>query len=86
NPSVKFALELKKKTLIIEISDNGKGIDPEIGSKIFVPNFTTKEKGSGIGLSIAKHGIEHAGGKIWYESELGVGTTFFIELQRFLPG
>ena len=64
----------------MRIKYNGNGIKEEIRSKVFVPNFTTKESGSGIGLAIAKHGIEHAGGKIWFESQEGKGTSFFIEL------
>lgn len=65
--------------LLLEVSDNGPGIDEAIQSKIFVPNFSTKETGSGIGLAIAKHGIEHAGGKIYFETS-SKGTSFFIEL------
>ncbi|AFM04338.1 histidine kinase,HAMP domain-containing protein,histidine kinase [Bernardetia litoralis DSM 6794] len=68
------------KTIIIYIRDNGKGIDDEAAKKLFIPNFTTKSTGSGIGLSVAKRGIEHAGGKIWFETEHYFGTTFFIEL------
>jgi len=49
---------------------------------VFIPNFTTKRAGSGIGLGIAKHGIEHSGGKIWFETEDGKGTTFYIELPK----
>jgi len=75
-------LTKSKKKALLEIRDNGSGIDESIRSKIFVPKFTTKETGSGIGLAIAKHGIEHAGGKIWFESEVKEGTSFFIELQR----
>jgi signal transduction histidine kinase len=63
----------------IAIKDNGTGIPEEAQSKVFVPNFSTKETGSGIGLAIAKHGIEHAGGTIWFESS-EEGTTFHIEL------
>ena len=48
--------------------------------KIFVPNFTTKESGSGIGLSVARRGIESAGGRVWFDTQAGVGTTFYIEL------
>jgi nitrogen fixation/metabolism regulation signal transduction histidine kinase len=76
-------VELKRinhNKLLIEVTDNGSGIPENIRDKIFMPNFTTKESGSGIGLAIAKHGIEHAGGKIWFETVLGKGTTFFIEL------
>ncbi|WP_338793422.1 ATP-binding protein [Bernardetia sp. Wsw4-3y2] len=68
------------KTILIYIRDNGKGIDEETAKKLFIPNFTTKSTGSGIGLSVAKRGIEHAGGKIWFETEPYFGTTFFIEL------
>ncbi len=71
---------IDNRKLLLEIKDNGPGIDPDIHSKIFVPNFSTKDTGSGIGLAIAKHGVEHAGGKIWFETILGEGTSFFIEL------
>ncbi len=64
---------------LIEVRDYGSGIDESIHNKIFIPNFTTKESGSGIGLAVAKHGVEHAGGKIWFESHQQ-GTSFFIEL------
>lgn len=68
----------------IKIKDNGKGIPEEIQDKIFLPNFSTKKDGTGIGLAIAKHGIEHAGGKIWFESEDNSGTTFYIELPQVI--
>jgi nitrogen fixation/metabolism regulation signal transduction histidine kinase len=68
------------KTILLYIRDNGRGIDEETAKKLFIPNFTTKSTGSGIGLSVAKRGIEHAGGKIWFETEPYFGTTFFIEL------
>ncbi|MBD2724087.1 HAMP domain-containing histidine kinase [Hymenobacter sp. BT189] len=64
----------------VAIRDNGAGIPEEVREKVFVPNFTTKETGSGIGLAVAKRGIESAGGKIWFETEVGEGTDFFIEL------
>ncbi|MBT2557362.1 HAMP domain-containing histidine kinase [Hymenobacter sp. ISL-91] len=62
------------------IADNGTGIAAEVQPQIFVPNFTTKETGSGIGLAVARRGIESAGGHIWFETEEGVGTRFYIEL------
>jgi signal transduction histidine kinase len=64
----------------IEVSDNGTGIAESIRHKVFLPNFSTKYTGSGIGLALAKRGIEHAGGRIWFETEDGLGTSFFIEL------
>lgn len=65
---------------IIEIKDNGSGIAEEVRKKVFIPNFSTKVGGSGLGLAMAKRGIEHAGGNIWFETEEGVGTTFFVDL------
>lgn len=63
----------------LEIRDNGPGIPQDIVDKIFLPGFSTKEAGSGIGLSVAKHGIEQSGGQIWVETG-DWGTSFFIEL------
>ncbi|GAB3850386.1 hypothetical protein GCM10028822_15690 [Hymenobacter terrigena] len=64
----------------VAIRDNGAGIPEDVREKVFVPNFTTKASGSGIGLAVAKRGIESAGGKIWFETKVGEGTDFFIEL------
>ncbi|MCB0490731.1 MAG: two-component sensor histidine kinase, partial [Cyclobacteriaceae bacterium] len=64
----------------ISFKDNGSGIDNELLDKVFLPNFSTKKSGSGIGLAIAKQGIEQSGGKIWFETEIGRGTCFFIEI------
>jgi two-component system nitrogen regulation sensor histidine kinase NtrY len=66
--------------VLITIADNGAGIEEEVRDHVFRPNFTTKASGSGIGLAVAKRGIESAGGRIWFETEVGIGTTFFIEL------
>jgi signal transduction histidine kinase len=74
---------------VIEVKDSGAGIDPAILSRIFDPFFTTKNKvpettrnsgGSGLGLSVTKHILERAGGKIGVQSEPGRGTTFTITL------
>ena len=72
--------------LILKVSDNGTGIAREIQNKVFMPNFSTKYAGSGIGLAIAKRGIEHAGGRITFDTKEGVGTTFYIELPVTLSG
>ena len=79
-PEIFVSLATGENKVLIEIKDNGEGIADNIRDKIFIPNFSTKDTGSGIGLSIAKRGIEHAGGKIWFESTCDVGTTIFIEL------
>ena len=72
--------------LILKVSDNGTGIAREIQNKVFMPNFSTKYAGSGIGLAVAKRGIEHAGGRITFDSREDTGTTFFIELPVSLNG
>ncbi len=80
-PHIAVSLEaLDGKGVRVAIRDNGAGIADEVREKVFVPNFTTKETGSGIGLAVAKRGIESAGGRIWFETRVGEGTTFFIEL------
>ena len=64
----------------ISISDTGHGIAEEDLDKIFEPLFTTKAKGVGLGLSIAKNFIEKHGGTIAVESEVDRGTTFTVRL------
>ncbi len=64
----------------ISVKDNGEGIAPEMQSKIFVPNFTTKSSGTGLGLAMCKSIVEQAKGKIWFETQRGRGTTFHVEL------
>ena len=67
-------------SLIVSIKDNGEGIPSSMQSKIFAPNFTTKSSGTGLGLAMCKSIVEQAHGKIWFETKLGEGTTFHIEL------
>lgn len=62
--------------IIIEVADSGKGIDEEAMPKIFIPFFTTKKKGSGIGLSLSKQIMRRHKGNIQVRSELGNGTVF----------
>lgn len=64
----------------ISIKDNGEGIAPEMQDRIFVPNFTTKSSGTGLGLAMCKGIVEQAKGKIWFETTQGKGTTFYVEL------
>ena len=66
--------------ITIQISDNGTGIPEDMQDKVFVPNFTTKSSGTGLGLAMAKNIIESANGKIYFKTELGVGTDFFVEV------
>ena len=74
---------IEKKKVVIEIEDNGKGIKRNDIKNVFTPGFTTKKRGWGLGLSLAKRIIEnYHNGKIFVkESEVGKGTTFRIELR-----
>ncbi len=65
------------------VMDNGSGIPKESYEKVFVPNFTTKSSGTGLGLAITKQIVENANGQIWFESEMGTGTTFYVNLPYF---
>jgi signal transduction histidine kinase len=67
-------------SIIVSVKDNGEGIPALMQSKIFAPNFTTKSSGTGLGLAMCKSIVEQAQGKIWFETKLGEGTTFHIEL------
>lgn len=70
----------QRDKVLVTIKDNGDGIPMDLQGKIFTPNFTTKSSGTGLGLSIVKKFVETAGGRIWFQSEINRGTTFFVEL------
>jgi len=66
----------------VEIRDTGNGIDPGAMDKIWRPFFTTKTRGSGLGLPIVKKIVEAHGGRIWCESEPHKRTSFFVEIPQ----
>ncbi|HEY5327735.1 MAG TPA: ATP-binding protein, partial [Mucilaginibacter sp.] len=68
------------KSILLTIKDNGEGIHESLREKIFEPNFTTKTSGTGLGLAFVKNSIENAGGKVWFETIVGGGTTFYFSL------
>ncbi|MDH7528947.1 MAG: ATP-binding protein, partial [Ignavibacteria bacterium] len=70
----------ENEKLNIIFKDNGKGIEPNKLKKIFDPYFTTKKKGSGIGLSIVHKIITEHNGNIFVQSKLNEGTSFYIKL------
>jgi signal transduction histidine kinase len=76
---INVSLSLRDQKVLIKVKDNGVGIPDELKNKLFTPNFTTKSSGMGLGLSIVKRVVETADGKIWFESEPGKGTCFYIE-------
>jgi signal transduction histidine kinase len=64
----------------VEVADDGCGMDRELRERIFNPFFTTRGEGTGLGLSIAHQMITRNGGTIEVESEVGVGSTFQIDI------
>lgn len=77
---IKVELAATSTTAILKVSDNGCGIPKAQEDDIFVPNFTTKSSGTGIGLAMSKTIVEMAKGQIYFESVEGKGTDFFVEL------
>lgn len=83
--SVNLNVEIKGKTIYCSVKDTGCGIPKDEQSKIFgklfrASNVRNAVDGNGFGLYVAKGAVEAQGGKIWFESIEGKGTTFFIEL------
>jgi signal transduction histidine kinase len=70
----------KETSVIIAIADTGEGIPEEAKPNLFKPLFTTKSKGQGLGLAVVKRLVESLGGKVSFESEIGKGTKFTVEL------
>ena len=77
---IKVELYQQASKIVIKVTDNGEGIPDDKVDKVFVPNFTTKRSGTGLGLAISKSIINSIDGEIFFETELGDGTKFFIEL------
>ena len=82
NGKIEVTLQSTEKAFIISVKDNGKGIKEEDKDRIFLPNFTTKSGGSGVGLSLTYNIVQAAGGTISFESQENVGTEFLIELPK----
>lgn len=81
-PRVRISASESSESWVFAIKDNGIGFDPVYADKIFLlfQRLSTEKKypGSGIGLAIAKRIVERHGGRIWVESEIGKGATFFF--------
>lgn len=70
----------KNNQVVITIEDTGEGIPEEVKFKLFTPMFTTKAQGQGLGLAVVKRLVEAQGGTVSFESQVGRGTKFIIEL------
>jgi two-component system, NtrC family, nitrogen regulation sensor histidine kinase NtrY len=77
-----IGLELRRVGAFAQIAvrDNGSGIPASLHDKVFQPNFTTKSSGMGLGLAMCRDIAEMAGGRLYFETEEGKGTAFFLEL------
>ena len=77
---IKISLNRREHMAIFTVSDDGQGIQVELRDKLFSPSFTTKTSGMGLGLAIVKNIVENFSGRIWFETELEKGTTFYVEI------
>jgi signal transduction histidine kinase len=66
--------------VVVEVKDNGMGIPEQNRNRIFTPNFTTKGSGMGLGLAMARTIVENMRGEIYFQTETGVGSSFFVRL------
>ncbi|HMO62861.1 MAG TPA: HAMP domain-containing sensor histidine kinase [Ferruginibacter sp.] len=78
--NIKIVLRKTASTVLVTVTDNGNGIPAEMQHKIFTPNFTTKTSGTGLGLAMSKSIVEQNKGAIWFDTQEGVGTSFYVEL------
>lgn len=76
DPTIRLEAEADGPRVVICVSDNGPGIEPEALEQIFIPFYTTKKTGSGIGLSLSRQIMQLHGGQLTAESEPGRGSTF----------
>lgn len=79
---IEITYETTNTNVLFTIKDNGNGIPENMREKIFEPNFTTKSSGTGLGLAFVKNSIENAGGKVWFETKTGEGTSFYLNFPR----
>ena len=75
-----------RESLVISVQDTGVGIPPELRDRVFYPFFTTKERGSGIGLANAQKVVASHGGALELEARAGVGTRFAVTLPIGVEG
>ena len=79
---IEIIISAENESYKVEIKDNGIGIDEAAADKMFIPYFTTKSTGTGLGLAMSKQIIENMNGSIWFESELSEGTSFFVSFPK----
>ncbi|MEZ0611649.1 PAS domain-containing sensor histidine kinase [Fibrella sp. WM1] len=78
-PTIRLAAYTDGNRTVIDVTDNGPGIEPEALEQIFIPFFTTKKTGSGIGLSLSRQMLQQQGGQLTVSTEVGRGSTFRLQ-------
>ena len=77
---IQVNLYIQNQLAVVQVKDNGSGIPSSIREDVFIPHFTTKNAGSGIGLAMTKRIVEYWHGSIWFESIENEGTDFYVAL------
>ena len=77
-PTIQLEAEATGPRVIIRVTDNGPGIEPEALEQIFIPFYTTKKTGSGIGLSLSRQIMQLHNGQLTADSKPGEGSTFSL--------
>ncbi len=79
---ITITTSVKDEEIRVDVADNGQGMTEEVMKKVFEPFFTTKDvgKGTGLGLAISDRIVKEHGGKLWVDSQVGVGTKFSFTL------
>jgi two-component system sensor histidine kinase FlrB len=78
--AVSLSAHVELERAVIRVSDQGRGMSPEIQQRLFEPFFTTRAEGTGLGLAIMRNVIDAHGGEIEVQSAAGRGTTFIVRL------
>ena len=76
---IRVDLKVENAWVGVSVADNGCGIDDAVAERLFVPNFTTKSSGMGLGLCIVKNIVQMANGSITFTTKPNEGTTFIVK-------
>ena len=82
-PNIDITVQINTEAVTFRITDNGTGVLEENANKIFMLDFSTKAKGTGVGLALAKWVVDNSKGSIWFDTIQDVGSTFYFTLPLF---